>query len=433
MRSRPRRSSCATPRSGRHAAADQARHDHQRRVRADPARRPSIATRARWRVDAATAQREAHRPSRGELPRVGLRRGDDAARRSTPRSPRRAAAAATTSCPREAALDLQLARSHARHQRVRVRRAGPLRQSDRRVDASRCRRARSRCSLRRRTSVLRRRDAGRASTTCVPRPRRVHQGRVPRLRHRPRRAVVRAVDARGRAADDRGGRRHRAHRRADGGHAPHAAARPRQSRTRRATSRAWTCSRERYKVAALKTYTQWGPDGKGFFLDDDVGIAFIEKARKLGVRNIAVHKGLPFGRAVLRALDVRRRRPRRQALSRRQLPHLSLGLRRRQAGRAVRSGAHRRHRRAGARACSRTTSSPARNVYAELGSTWRFLMRDPDAAAHGTRQAPQVRRRGQRAVGHRLDLVRLAAGPDPGVPHVPDRRRAGRQARLSEA
>ena len=26
---------------------------------------------------------------------------------------------------------------------------------------------------------------------------------------------------------------------------------------------------------------------------------------------------------------------------------------------------------------------PGANVYAELGSTWRFLMRDPDAAAHG--------------------------------------------------
>ena len=26
-------------------------------------------------------------------------------------------------------------------------------------------------------------------------------------------------------------------------------------------------------------------------------------------------------------------------------------------------------------------------------------------------------------MGHRLDLVRLAAGPDPGVPHLPDRAR----------
>lgn len=50
-----------------------------------------------------------------------------------------------------------------------------------------------------------------------------------------------------------------------------------------------------YGISAWKTYTQWGPDGKGFFLDDDAGIAFIEKARKLGIRNIAVHKGLPFG------------------------------------------------------------------------------------------------------------------------------------------
>ena len=52
---------------------------------------------------------------------------------------------------------------------------------------------------------------------------------------------------------------------------------------------------ERYRIAAWKTYTQWGPEGKGFFLDDDIGLQFIEKARKLGVRNIAVHKGLPFG------------------------------------------------------------------------------------------------------------------------------------------
>jgi predicted TIM-barrel fold metal-dependent hydrolase len=47
----------------------------------------------------------------------------------------------------------------------------------------------------------------------------------------------------------------------------------------------------RHRIAAWKTYTQFGPDGKGFFLDDDVGVAFVEKARKLGVRNIAVHKG----------------------------------------------------------------------------------------------------------------------------------------------
>jgi len=54
--------------------------------------------------------------------------------------------------------------------------------------------------------------------------------------------------------------------------------------------------KERWKVSAWKTYTQWGVDGKGFFLSDDVGMRFIEKARSLGVKVICVHKGLPFGK-----------------------------------------------------------------------------------------------------------------------------------------
>ena len=54
--------------------------------------------------------------------------------------------------------------------------------------------------------------------------------------------------------------------------------------------------KERWKVSAWKTYTQWGVDGKGYFLSDDVGTRFIEKARRLGIKVICVHKGLPFGR-----------------------------------------------------------------------------------------------------------------------------------------
>ena len=48
-------------------------------------------------------------------------------------------------------------------------------------------------------------------------------------------------------------------------------------------------------MVAFKTYTQWGPSGTGFWMTDDVGVAFVEKARKLGVRNICIHKGLDFG------------------------------------------------------------------------------------------------------------------------------------------
>ena len=41
---------------------------------------------------------------------------------------------------------------------------------------------------------------------------------------------------------------------------------------------------EKYRIAAWKTYTQWGPQGKGFFLDDEPGLRLIEKARKLGIQ-----------------------------------------------------------------------------------------------------------------------------------------------------
>ena len=67
----------------------------------------------------------------------------------------------------------------------------------------------------------------------------------------------------------------------------------------------------------------------------------------------------------------------------------------------------------------------------------RFHLALPLDARSGLRRAcdgqtVQVHRRRQRALGHGLDLVRLAAGPDPGLPHVPDLGSAARQARLPE-
>ena len=52
---------------------------------------------------------------------------------------------------------------------------------------------------------------------------------------------------------------------------------------------------ERWKISAWKTYTGFGREGKGYWLDDPrTGIPFIEKARALGVNVICVHKGLPL-------------------------------------------------------------------------------------------------------------------------------------------
>jgi hypothetical protein len=137
----------------------------------------------------------------------------------------------------------------------------------------------------------------------------------------------------------------------------------------------------RYKIAAWKTYTQWGPDGKGFFLDDDVGLAMIEKARKLGIHNIAVHKGLPFGPRSYEhstCVDIGRVAKR--------YPDMKFLVYHSGFVPGKSEGPYDPARTDGIDALVtslvQNDVKPGANVYAELGSTWRFLMRDPEAAAH---------------------------------------------------
>jgi predicted TIM-barrel fold metal-dependent hydrolase len=138
--------------------------------------------------------------------------------------------------------------------------------------------------------------------------------------------------------------------------------------------------KEKWGVSAWKTYTQWGPDGKGFFLSDDVGIRFIEKARKLGVKNIAVHKGLPFGSKSYEHSQcsdigvVAKRFPDVNFLIYHSGFVTGVGE---QAYAPGRDGIDTL-----VASLQKSNVPPGSNVYAELGSTWRFLMRDPDQAAH---------------------------------------------------
>jgi len=138
---------------------------------------------------------------------------------------------------------------------------------------------------------------------------------------------------------------------------------------------------QRYPIAAWKTYTQWGPDGKGFFLDDDTGSAMIEKARKLGIRTIAIHKGLPFGSESYEhstCVDVGRIAKR--------YPDVKFLIYHSGFVTGKTEGPYDPQRRDGIDALVTSLRDndvkPGSNVYAELGSTWRFLMRDPTAAAH---------------------------------------------------
>ena len=138
----------------------------------------------------------------------------------------------------------------------------------------------------------------------------------------------------------------------------------------------------RYKIAAWKTYTQWGPDGKGFYLDDEPGLKLVEKARKLGIRNIAVHKGLAFGPKSYEhstCVDVGR--------IAKKYPDVNFLIYHSGYVQGQKEGPHDAKKTDGIDALATSLMAngvkPGSNVYAELGSTWRFLMRDPDSAAHG--------------------------------------------------
>jgi len=138
---------------------------------------------------------------------------------------------------------------------------------------------------------------------------------------------------------------------------------------------------KKWNVSAFKTYTQWGPQGKGFYLTDDIGIAFIENARKLGVKNIAVHKGLPFGQQSYEHSTCRDIGP-----VAKRFPDMNFLVYHSGFVPGAPEGEYDPKRTDGIDSLIRTVIEndvANANVYAELGSTWRYLLRDPDSAAHG--------------------------------------------------
>ena len=139
--------------------------------------------------------------------------------------------------------------------------------------------------------------------------------------------------------------------------------------------------RDDFRIQAWKTYTQWGPEGKGFFLtDEDTGVRFMAEARRLDVPVIAIHKGLPFGRNSYEhsvCTDV--------GPAAKQYPDLSFLIYHSGFVADQPEGPYDPERGEGIDSLVQTVVEndlKGGNVYAELGSTWRFLMRDPDSAAH---------------------------------------------------
>ena len=136
-----------------------------------------------------------------------------------------------------------------------------------------------------------------------------------------------------------------------------------------------------FRIAAWKTYTQWGPDGKGFFMDDEPGLRMIAEARRLKVPNICIHKGLPFGPNSYEHSTCAE-----MGRVAKANPDINFLIYHSGFVTAKPEGPYDPDRIDGIDALVTSVRKAGlghgSNVYAELGSTWRFLMRDPDSAAH---------------------------------------------------
>ena len=108
----------------------------------------------------------------------------------------------------------------------------------------------------------------------------------------------------------------------------------------------------------------------------------IERARKLGVKNICIHKGIPFGpKSFEHSLcdDVGK--------AARLYPDMNFiiyhsGFDPNYVEKAYATDNPNRGVDSLIHSVLKNQIKPNSNVYAELGSTWRFLMRDPNQAAH---------------------------------------------------
>jgi uncharacterized protein len=138
------------------------------------------------------------------------------------------------------------------------------------------------------------------------------------------------------------------------------------------------------QLAGFKTYTQFGPrDGPGgFWLDDEAhGLPMIERARALKVRNICVHKGIPLSPRGAEFAGCRDIGP-----VAKRFPDMNFIVYHAGFLPARGEGPFDAVNPSGVddliESLRRAGIGPGANVYAELGTTWRIVMRNPSVAAH---------------------------------------------------
>jgi predicted TIM-barrel fold metal-dependent hydrolase len=145
---------------------------------------------------------------------------------------------------------------------------------------------------------------------------------------------------------------------------------------------------EQWDVSAWKTYTQASPDGStGWWLNDEHGERLIEMARKTGVKTICIHKGLPLPTPLMTrdnrlyggCLDVG---PAAKANPDINFIIYHSGYDIKEKDGPFVPGEHKIGVDSLIQSLIDSGVGPNSNVYGELGTTWRYLMRDPEEAAH---------------------------------------------------
>jgi uncharacterized protein len=136
------------------------------------------------------------------------------------------------------------------------------------------------------------------------------------------------------------------------------------------------------KVAAFKVYTAWGPNGQGFALDDPaIGLPVIQKAHDLGVKTLVAHKGLP-----LVNFDAAHNRPDDMVAVSRQFPDMNFVVFHAAWDKNHVEGPYDPNASIGIdtflRALDVHAVPPNSNVWVDVGTVWREVLRDPTTAAH---------------------------------------------------
>jgi len=145
---------------------------------------------------------------------------------------------------------------------------------------------------------------------------------------------------------------------------------------------------EEWGISAWKTYTQYGPDLKsGWWFTDDIGQQLIENVRASGVKLICVHKGLPLPFPAMGEKNLEYRLCTDIGPVAKANPDITFIVYHSGFDIAMTEGPYVRGKPVGGidyliDSLLDHDIAPNSNVYAELGTTWRELMKDPDQASH---------------------------------------------------